>query len=585
MNSIKSKDRLPEETIAILKKFFNERNFSIEIEELSSEIGSYSCEIRLKFKNIFLMHSNGKGTTPEYSLASGLAELYERFCNRENIGYAPYFMTNIMKSNYKKYNYYMDPEEKVGIPFTEAMKIPPVKKIINLLSNNMEDYKEWIYNNFIGERYVGLPYKNINDEKDILYIDKKLLFASVGSNGMAAGNSFKEAFCQAMSELCERAVYQNFYNSISEPIYALNIDKLNLSTEILEMMNKLPFNFYLLDLSNYIKAPVVGLVIIDKERLFSRMDIGSFPNANIAIERTFTEMYQNIFSFNECYDIKFIPSFAKTYEDLMFENPHTIINSSYLPKNFFNRIQYVDNFDNDYYTNEVNTESIYNFYLKLIKNNNWSIYYNDCSLSKEMTALQLYSPNLFTSWLHIRHFYLSDNIKNDINELINMTKEIRDMMEKNDIYNDKFLFLINESNIELCNFRFDLLTNFAGGNLLLPLCQGNEIGHKWLDLLINSIKNSNLIEYTVDCEPALKLFIGYPILKKYLALMQYKVNNKTFKEAYNDLTPYGITVIQEDYNKCMNLEFLMFKTYYEPIARFYNSEDYQMIIDGFTRKD
>ena len=49
------------------------------------------------------MHSNGKGTTPEYSLASGLAELYERFCNRENIGYAPYFMTNIMKSNYKKY--------------------------------------------------------------------------------------------------------------------------------------------------------------------------------------------------------------------------------------------------------------------------------------------------------------------------------------------------------------------------------------------------------------------------------------------------------------------------------------------------
>ena len=88
------------------------------------------------------MHSNGKGTTPEYSLASGLAEQYERFCNRENIGYAPYFMTNIMKSNYKKYNYYMDPEEKVDIPFTEAMKIPPVKQIINLLSNNMEDYKE-----------------------------------------------------------------------------------------------------------------------------------------------------------------------------------------------------------------------------------------------------------------------------------------------------------------------------------------------------------------------------------------------------------------------------------------------------------
>ena len=585
MNSIKSKDRLPEETVEILKKFFKERNFSLLIDESSSEIGSYSCEIWLKFKNIYLMHSNGKGTTPEYSLASGLAELYERFCNRENIGYAPYFMTNIMKSNYKKYNYYMDPEEKVGIPFTEAMKIPPVKKIINLLSNNMEDYKEWIYNNFIGERYVGLPYKNINDEKDILYIDKKLLFASAGSNGMAAGNSFKEAFCQAMSELCERPVYQNFYNSISEPIYALNIDKLNLSTEILEMINKLPFTFYVLDLSNYVKAPVVALVIVDKDRLFSRIDMGSFPNANIAVERTLTEIYQNVFSFNERFDLRFIPPFAKKYEDLMFDNPYTIIDNSYLPRNFFNRIQYVDNFNNDYYTDETSTESIYNFYINLIKKNNWSVYYNDCSLSKEMTALQLYSPDLFTSWLNIKKFYLSDNVKNDMDRLIGMTKEIRNMMEQNDIYNDKFLFLINESNINLGNFRSDLLINFAGGNLLLPLYQSSEIGHKWLDLLTKSLENSNSIEYRVDCHPALKLFIGYPALKKYLALMQYKAYNKTFKEVCTDLAPYGITVTQEEYNKCMNLDFLMLKTYYEPMAKFYNSEEYKMIIDGFTKKD
>ena len=45
MNSIKSKDRLPEETVEILKKFFKERNFSLLIDESSSEIGSYSCEI------------------------------------------------------------------------------------------------------------------------------------------------------------------------------------------------------------------------------------------------------------------------------------------------------------------------------------------------------------------------------------------------------------------------------------------------------------------------------------------------------------------------------------------------------------
>ena len=95
-----------------------------------------------------------------------------------------------------------------------------------------------------------------------------------------------------------------------------------------------------------------------------------------------------------------------------------------------------------------------------------------------MTALQLYSPDLFTSWLNIKKFYLSDNVKNDIDKLISMTKEIRNMMEQNDIYNDKFLFLINESNINLGNFRSDLLINFAGGNLLLPLYQSSEIGYK-----------------------------------------------------------------------------------------------------------
>ena len=53
-----------------------------------------------------------------------------------------------------------------------------------------------------------------------------------------------------------------------------------------------------------------------------------------------------------------------------------------------------------------------------------------------MTALQLYSPDLFTSWLNIKKFYLSDNVKNDMDKLIGMTKEIRNMMEQNDIYND-----------------------------------------------------------------------------------------------------------------------------------------------------
>lgn len=585
MKSIKAKDRLPSETITILTQFFNDRNFKLLINKSTSEIGSYSCEIWLKFNDIVVMHSNGKGTTEEYSLASGLAELYERFCNLEGVGYSTDFFNRIINNNYKNYGYYLNPSEKINISYQEAMKYPVVSKTINSISGNNEKYNEWIFNKYTDNNYIGVPYYNINNNKDILYLDKRINFVYLGSNGMTAGNSFEEAFCSGISELYERSAILNFYNNTNEPIYALNINNITLSEEIRNIINNLPYDFYILELSNYANGPVIGLIILDKERIFSRMDLGCFPNINIAIERTLTELYQNVFSFNECYDIQFIPPFAKEGEDLLNDEPHTIINNSYLPKNFFNRLVYIDDYNHDYYIEETDSQSIYNFYINLIKKNNLNIYYNDCSLSKDMVALHLYSPELSITWINRNTMYISDNIKEDTDYLSTVTQELKNKMDMQDIYNNNFKQLMRQSLLDINSLRYHYTQDFSGGDILVPLSLGDDITLNWLELISRILETPGAINYKVDCDYKLKLFIGYPILKKYLVIMQYYINNKSLKELNDDLQPYGIRVTKEDYENCLNLEYLMFKTFYEPLSKFYNSADYQNIINGFIKKE
>ena len=79
------KDRQPEETIQIIKQFFLDRGFFIKEEPLIGESGTWSYKIALLFNNDTILMSNGKGMTQSFALASGLAELYERFCTKLNI--------------------------------------------------------------------------------------------------------------------------------------------------------------------------------------------------------------------------------------------------------------------------------------------------------------------------------------------------------------------------------------------------------------------------------------------------------------------------------------------------------------------
>ena len=100
----KFKDRSPEETVKIINNFFNEKGYTVNIIEKSqSEAGTFSFGLSLYKNKVKILHSSGKGMTEAYALASGYAELYERFCSKCNFIRHPFFVKSFNEIMYKKY--------------------------------------------------------------------------------------------------------------------------------------------------------------------------------------------------------------------------------------------------------------------------------------------------------------------------------------------------------------------------------------------------------------------------------------------------------------------------------------------------
>ena len=85
MTSLKQhyKERDPMDTVQLITDFFTNRGYKIKITSIEqSEIGTWTCHVEIFKGNLKIQHAHGKGVTKEYCLASGHAELYERFCNK-----------------------------------------------------------------------------------------------------------------------------------------------------------------------------------------------------------------------------------------------------------------------------------------------------------------------------------------------------------------------------------------------------------------------------------------------------------------------------------------------------------------------
>ena len=214
----KYKDRLPLETVEIIHNFFLSKGFSIKIKKLAeTECGTWGCIVALFINDYFIFSQNGKGVTKEYALASGYAELFERFNNKLGIYLNPLIQNKVLSNNFNKKNYYISPSEQIASKEEIYFEF---KTYFDTLFTSKEEAYEYI-NTVCQFSPLKVPFKNyLNEEKK--YYDPRIITHIMMSSGLSAGNSLEEALVQGMSEIFEHYAGEKFFKGEINQLYEIN---------------------------------------------------------------------------------------------------------------------------------------------------------------------------------------------------------------------------------------------------------------------------------------------------------------------------------------------------------------------------
>ena len=184
------KERQPQETINNITSFFNTHGFTIKMPLVQeTEAKTWFCGIELYQNDICLGHVNGKGMTKDYCIASGLGELYERFCNQV------FFLPNInwarkyIETNKQVNGYALSPEEKL-MTYEEGINAcHRVKDYLTTISGNNTILQNNFLNFVTDRQYIGVPMTSLLDKENKIYVDPRVLKRVTYVTGMSAGNT------------------------------------------------------------------------------------------------------------------------------------------------------------------------------------------------------------------------------------------------------------------------------------------------------------------------------------------------------------------------------------------------------------
>lgn len=560
----KFKDRLPQETINIITDFFTKRGYRIVVTPLQSECGTWSCVVKLYYKNQYIQYQNGKGVTKEYAIASGLAELYERFCNIGLNIDSKLADKKIKKFRQDNFGYQYEKDEKL-IDTSSLMHYDNIKNLCTQFSDKILDY--------IAPNPVGIPYTNIITN-DIIYLDKRIDFKLGGSNGMTAGNTYDEAFNQGMAELAERMVIEDFFSNEGK-YYILN-NYSYIKPELIDIINKIKENnmeLYIIDCSYNLNLPVVGIILVDKYLHRTRLCFGSFPEFNIALERCITEIYQNLET-----------QIGLFYTDLQtparHANPIEISDNNfcndsahfhYMPEHILNKLEIKDNINSLFLFGEYSNAEIKKYWINIIKEKKLDIYVHDNSLMKDMSALKLICMNK----LSIRKS-IDSPININLNwDIVNrIYQEHLEALNLFEIYDFNKFYKFYERSIhmnQLYSNEFQFVRSYLFG-------YGPE-GIITQSNLLYFERYLNDIQQGIDSGTALAEDFEHIYLNKYLTIARYKRFNKYSDDEIKSICKLlGIDITNEDLIYYKDKKYLLENIYYKPLYNLYNSDLYQEIL-------
>lgn len=588
MTSLKEhyKERHPLETVELIENFFKNRGFRIVVTSiLKTEINTWACHVEIFKGDIKVQHAHGKGVSKEYALASGYAELYERFCNRAVNGLGMTFMDKFTEVSNELCGYSFSPAEK-NLTYEEALTEGKVIQnfCLKLFNNNHSQISAW-FDAICNGQYIGMDFINLANPEDKKYFDPRILYRIINTIGLSAGNTLDEALNQGISEIFEEEIVEYFFskNNKGDNIYEINPSCLSIDKqEKIQMAKDLGFNIKILDLSYIFGTPVVASLLINPYQANCQFNFGSFPVFDIAVERVLTELYQGVFSFkNNTLDCQ-IPS-KEDCNIFNFGNNYTALTR--LPvDSFIHSLETKNSYNTEVFIDDnISNQELLKYYISLAKKRNMNIYYCDNSLCEDMYAVSIVIPEiLFKNDLAERFSSISPLIKKDaILSLARERKQLKDLQsftpDKIDTIFNRMQVIFKEQN-EFSMKDLGAFTGRLGGeDPFTPTAQIDNAFQTvfWLQ---------NLTVFDPDRIPALINSIYFHPIKVIMSVQRYATSGLyTEQEIIDIFADLGVVVDEEFIKNCTNEKYLFIYAFVKPYYEYYYSETYKEIIQSFMK--
>lgn len=278
----KYKNRLPEETIALIQQILRDK-LQIGVYERAFQERNglfFSCRLLLddgKDMRSLNIGTNGKGMTESYSRASAYGELMERIQNGiilrlpQNEVVPPYYMYSCDEQNSNDDNLLRDSIDKYVFSCDNAQLYELVK----------------------GHTHQYIPYYDVSG-KQVVNLPMDIIYNSISTNGLCAGNTPKEAIIEGLSEILERYVIRRIY---MDGLTLSNIPRVFFEgNEILKRIEELEqreqYKINIVDCSCGDGIPAVGIIVKTEDESEYQFHMGVDPSPITALERSLTELFQ-----------------------------------------------------------------------------------------------------------------------------------------------------------------------------------------------------------------------------------------------------------------------------------------------------
>jgi YcaO-like protein with predicted kinase domain len=252
--------------------------------------------------------ANGKGRNRDFSLASAYAEYMERL---QNLLFAtfPRSVAQTLKSEFQ--HFYFPDETYMSRDAFSGLPQDILADFIRYSGQGRSEFINVYFDRLIANGLPGVVAVPFYDttHRCLQHLPFNLLLLTVGSNGMAAGNTRAEAVFQALCEIMERwAGALVYYDQLTPPTVAdTYLDRFPEERAIIrEIERDRRYQVIVKDFSAGRLIPAVGVIIHKLDTDQYRLNVGSDTSFQVALSRCLTEIYQG-FQNAEQFDAALLP--------------------------------------------------------------------------------------------------------------------------------------------------------------------------------------------------------------------------------------------------------------------------------------